>query len=604
MTDKPLGSSGSDEPPEKRYQQLVEAAGDVFFICDPYGSCTYINRAVKQLYGYEPEAVIGKHFTEFIHPDWREKILGFYMEQFRSRQPQTRCEFPAITRDGEEKWVEQIVVLLTDGDRVGSFQGFVRDIHERKQQEWLFLSNRLTMDAMVQHTIDLVFMKNRDLRYEVFNPAGEKMTGLAASDVIGKTDYDLFGTEIGDEMGRLDREILETGEPKTYEIERMLMGEQRTLSITKYPFIGADETILGVIGVGRDITERIRAEASLKALMNNTEDSIYSINSEMRILALNSTFQEKFYEALKVKLEVGMCALDYLGATQAAEWKALYSRVLGGESFSAQQYFPTVNIYADMHFNPIRTTDGQIVGATIFSRNITAYKEAEAAREAYLDQLEVLQYVNSELMQELNFSSVLSLALEAAVSLSGASAGAIHLVDEHWLRVAKTIGNYPPEQENSRIARSQGIVGRVMRTQKAELTLDVSSDPDYVAGVATTKAQITVPLIARNQPFGTLNVQTDDPTRFTEDIFRFVELLSGRISVALDNARQYTEMRLLYQQKTELEKLKTQLIKLAAHDLKNPLTVALGGLMMVEMLLQDAPEKLRYYIKEGSYCLK
>ena len=53
-----------------------------------------------------------------------------------------------------------------------------------------------------------------------------------------------------------------------------------------------------------------------------------------------------------------------------------------------------------------------------------------------------------------------------------------------------------------------GIIARVVKTQRAEMVMDVSVDPDYVANVPDSKAQITIPLISQERLIGTLNVQT------------------------------------------------------------------------------------------------
>jgi signal transduction histidine kinase len=140
-----------------------------------------------------------------------------------------------------------------------------------------------------------------------------------------------------------------------------------------------------------------------------------------------------------------------------------------------------------------------------------------------------------------------------------------------------------------------GIVGRVVRQGKAELISDVTLDPDYVPNVVETRAQITVPLISNDRLIGVMNVQTTEPGRFTPQIFDFCKLLAARIAVALDNSRLYdttrrhlAELESLYQQVSALEQLKTQIIRVAAHDLRNPLSVISGCLQMLTPELEPS----------------
>ena len=78
----PVSSQDGEEDMLQRYQQLVEASGDVMYTCDYRGYCTYVNSAVKRFFGYEPEAVVGHYFTDYIHPDWRDQALAVYINQF------------------------------------------------------------------------------------------------------------------------------------------------------------------------------------------------------------------------------------------------------------------------------------------------------------------------------------------------------------------------------------------------------------------------------------------------------------------------------------------------------------------------------------------
>jgi signal transduction histidine kinase len=129
----------------------------------------------------------------------------------------------------------------------------------------------------------------------------------------------------------------------------------------------------------------------------------------------------------------------------------------------------------------------------------------------------------------------------------------------------------------------------VIKNLQAELVLDVNKDPDYAANVPGIEAQMTIPLMSQERLIGTLNVQTRDPSRFNPHIFDFVKLLSARIASSLDNARlyyilskQYEELENVYEHVSGLEQLKSQIIRIAAHDLRNPLGVISGYLQVID----------------------
>src|SRR5690349_7762452 len=117
------------------YQNLVEAAGNVFFVTDYNGFFVHVNSAVETVLGYKPSEVIGLHFTELVAPEWQERVANFYVNQFTHFTPESTLEFVAIAANGEERWVEQLVRLMIVDGKIMGCDGLVHDITRRKRAE-------------------------------------------------------------------------------------------------------------------------------------------------------------------------------------------------------------------------------------------------------------------------------------------------------------------------------------------------------------------------------------------------------------------------------------------------------------------------------------
>ena len=78
-------------------RHLVEAANDIIFITDEKGLFTYVNPSGLRISGYSEEEVIGKHFTELIVQEYRERTETFYKKQF-ARGVLTHTIGPASSR--------------------------------------------------------------------------------------------------------------------------------------------------------------------------------------------------------------------------------------------------------------------------------------------------------------------------------------------------------------------------------------------------------------------------------------------------------------------------------------------------------------------------
>ncbi len=133
---------------ESQYRRLIEQASDVAYTADLEGCFTYVNPTAESLTGYLEDELIGMRFTELIPRNWRDHVEAFYLEQFQDQLEETSLEFPIITKSGEEKWVEQKVILVTTDDVVTGFQSIVRDITARKKAEEELLANHHLLEAI------------------------------------------------------------------------------------------------------------------------------------------------------------------------------------------------------------------------------------------------------------------------------------------------------------------------------------------------------------------------------------------------------------------------------------------------------------------------
>jgi signal transduction histidine kinase len=100
---------------------------------------------------------------------------------------------------------------------------------------------------------------------------------------------------------------------------------------------------------------------------------------------------------------------------------------------------------------------------------------------------------------------------------------------------------------------------------------------------------MTFPMVAHNRLLGVISLETDDPARFTPEVFEFTNLLTARVAAAIENARLYqlsqsqlAELRGLYEQVSALEQIKTDMIRIASHDLRSPLGIIVGYLDLLQ----------------------
>jgi len=121
--------------------------------------------------------------------------------------------------------------------------------------------------AMMENTDDFIFFKDRN---HVFTGASQTLVSLTApveqwTDLIGKTDYDVFPEEYADIYYELEKQVF-AGLPVAHEIQETLSkdGRKGWVDNRKYPIHDASGEIIGLFGIARDITESKRIAAALQ----------------------------------------------------------------------------------------------------------------------------------------------------------------------------------------------------------------------------------------------------------------------------------------------------------------------------------------------------
>lgn len=244
--------------------------------------------------------------------------------------------------------------------------------------------------------------------------------------------------------------------------------------------------------------------------------------------------------------------------------------------------------YMDLRISPIRNRRGKFQGRLIVWRDVTQRKHAEQALSNSIMQLAMLRRADEDLSRKLDLQYVLAIALDFALRASDADTGFIGLMEGDMLRVAHLFGNYPDIAVGTYLPPDRGVVGRVMCSQEAELITVGNNDTDFVPQIDETRAQICVPLLSQERFVGVLSLQTRKPDHFTPQMFDFLILVGSRIASAMDNAylyqvsqNQLTELQALYARVSHLERLKTDMITIAAHDLRNPISIVSNYALML-----------------------
>ncbi len=140
------------------------------------------------------------------------------------------------------------------------------------------------LNALIEYLPDLLWLKDPDGVYLACNPRFEAFFGAPKENILGRTDYDFVDKELADFFREHDRKAMQRGGPSVNEewITFANDGHRELLETTKVPVVDGQGELIGVLGIGHDISERKRNEAELEKHRRQLETLVGERTTELR----------------------------------------------------------------------------------------------------------------------------------------------------------------------------------------------------------------------------------------------------------------------------------------------------------------------------------
>ena len=217
-----------------------------------------------------------------------------------TRKSQEVAEFRILRSDGSLRHVQTAQGVIMDrAGKVMRVIGLNLDITEHKQLENTLRQERIFLRAVIDNIPDSVYVKDMECRKVIANLAEVRLSGMQSeAELLGKDDFAVHPKELAEHFFADDQVVLHTGQPVVNREEYVLskQGEKSWILTTKIPLRDENGQIVGLIGLGRNITERKRAEEALIESDRRFRDLFYDapvgyheLDTEGRITCVNTT---------------------------------------------------------------------------------------------------------------------------------------------------------------------------------------------------------------------------------------------------------------------------------------------------------------------------
>jgi len=279
---------------EERFRTAFSQSPIAIGLYDPNGRLIEANASCLDLFGAADAETI-RGFKLFKHPnlpdDEKRRLLAgqpVYVEFEFDFERVRKMGWYATTRSGRCYLGCFISPWQTAALGPGGYLVHVRDITERNRAEKKLRENEERLHAIFEASQDAIFIKDRARRYTHVNPATEPYLGFSPSELVGRTYDELFGEEAGAAVRQADTRVL-AGEPIEEEITIPGVGIPTTFHVSKAPLRDDSGDVVGLCGIARDVTERVRAEKALQQERDTARR--YLATAEVMLLALDEKGQ-------------------------------------------------------------------------------------------------------------------------------------------------------------------------------------------------------------------------------------------------------------------------------------------------------------------------
>ena len=359
---------------------LLDETGDIIAVNDSWKKFADANGLIT------PNYALGCNYIKIAGAaTWREKEYGIAMAEgiksvIAGEAPEFTMEYPCHS-PMEQRWFQAVVAPLIDGKHKGAVVAHI-NITERVLSEQKLFESEKQYRNIVETAQEGIWVIDQDMVTVFVNKKMCDMLGYSADEIIGRHHVAFMTTD--DKIKSIKRiQQRDTGTIENYEVRLITKsGSVLICSVTTNSILDHGDRHLGTLAMVTDITQRKadeetlrRSEANLSAIIENTTDMVYSLDSGLNFITYNERFKKTIKIGYGFDIHEGVNALELLrtyDAKTAGKWEEIYARALAGETlhFVNEYPFNKGKIYLSYSINPIRG-GGRVLGLSCFSKDIT-----------------------------------------------------------------------------------------------------------------------------------------------------------------------------------------------------------------------------------------
>lgn len=471
--------------------------------------------------------------------------------------------------------------------------------------------------TFIENIDDGVYEVDLQGNFTYFNNALCQVFGFPREEIEGANFSKLMDEEHGRAAFEIFNEIFRTGKGIGHLVWETLdqKKQKRIIELSASLITGKKGVKVGFRGIARDVTERVKAQQTLKeseiafqcayeasrvaekryrTLLDFVPYPMVVFTTDGKVSYLNSAFTQVFGWSLE---ELHGKHIPYVPADLQEQVRADIQKLLDEKMIHRHE---SKRLTKDgqvldvlMSGAMFSETEGEQAGELVLLRDITQEKKLQLTQDAlfrmsmalpsYPRLEDLLDYVSSEIKRVLEVEGALVILLDEAKK------------EFYFLGAAYDDRDTQRRAKEVRYPATKGVSGKVLKTGEPVIVPDTSKDPYYYGVVDDqmrfkSRNMLDVPLKSGDRIIGVLCAINKKKGVFGPSDVELLNLIAGTVALSIENARYAKEVTEAYKELASLNRAKDRAINHLSHELKTPVSVLMASLNILSKKLEPLPE--------------